>query len=328
MKIIEHIEALPSFDRPVVTVGTYDGVHSGHQAILREVRRRKEARGGTSVVVTFDPHPQTVVAPESAPFLLTTKTEKVEILEKEGIDGVIFLPFDSRMAQLEAEEFVRKILVGKIGAEAVVIGTNHAFGRGRSGNVRSMKRLGERFGFDVDAVPPVIVDGAPVSSTRIRRLIRAGRVVEAARLLGRPYGLFGEVIQGDGRGHRIGFPTANLKVDHPRKLLPGDGVYALWAELNGLEGVVGEFSQGCSKQAATTPSKRFPALMNIGVRPSFRAGRAIEVHLLDFDDKIYGAELRGKVVAKIREEKQFDRPNALAEQIVQDAEVARKLLHP
>jgi len=306
MKIIDHIDSLPSFDRPVVTVGTYDGVHLGHQAILREVRRKKETRSGTSVVVTFEPHPQAVVAPESAPFLLTTKTEKVEILEKEGIDGVIFLPFDGAMAQLEAEEFVREILVGKLGIEAVVIGYNHAFGRGRSGNVRSMKRLGERFGFDVDAVPPVIVDEGPVSSTRIRRLIRAGGVAQAARLLGRPYRLFGEVIQGDGRGHRIGFPTANLKVDHPRKLLPGDGVYALWAELNGA---------------------RFPALMNIGVRPSFRAGRAIEVHLLDFEDQIYGAELRGKVVAKIREEKRFDRPDALSEQIAQDTELARKILH-
>ena len=159
----------------------------------------------------------------------------------------------------------------------------------------------------------MIVDGAPVSSTRIRRLIREGRVAEATRLLGRPYSVAGEVIQGDGRGHRIGFPTANLKVDHPRKLLPGDGVYALWAELNGA---------------------RFPALMNIGVRPSFRAGRAIEVHLLDFADKadetdtIYGTELRGKLVAKIREEKRFDRPDALSEQIAQDTEMARKILHP
>ncbi|MCK5525616.1 MAG: bifunctional riboflavin kinase/FAD synthetase, partial [Candidatus Latescibacteria bacterium] len=307
MKIIDHIDSLPSLDHPVVTVGTYDGVHLGHQKILREMRRKTKARNGASVVLTFEPHPQTMVAPESAPFLLTTKPERIAILEKEGIDETLFLPFDAAMARLDAEEFVRKILVDGIGVEAVVLGTNHAFGRGRSGNVRSMKRFGEQFGFEVDAVPPLIVDDAPVSSTRIRGLIREGHVAEAARLLGRPYSIAGEVIQGDGRGRRLGFPTANLRIDHPRKLLPADGVYAMWAEWGGA---------------------RFPAVMNIGVRPSFGAGRAIEVHLLDFKDTIYGATVRGQLVEKIREEKQFDPPEALSEQIAQDIERTRALLHP
>ncbi|MCD6334850.1 MAG: bifunctional riboflavin kinase/FAD synthetase [Candidatus Latescibacteria bacterium] len=307
MKIIDHIDSLPSLDHPVVTVGTYDGVHLGHQEILREVRRKTKVRNGTSVVLTFEPHPQTVVAPESAPFLLTTKTERIAILEKKGIDETLFLPFDAEMARLDAGEFVRKILVDGIGAEAVVLGTNHAFGRGRSGNVRSLKRFGEQFGFEVDAVPSLIVDGAPVSSTRIRRLIREGRVAEAARLLGRPYSMTGKVIRGDGRGRGLGFPTANLSIDHPRKLLPADGVYAMWAEMDGA---------------------RFPAVMNIGVRPSFRAGRAIEVHLLDFKDTVYGATVSGKLVEKIREEKQFDHPEALSEQIAQDIARARALLHP
>ncbi|OPX25182.1 MAG: riboflavin biosynthesis protein RibF [Candidatus Latescibacteria bacterium 4484_107] len=307
MKIIDHIDSLPSLDHPVVTVGTYDGVHLGHQEILREVRRKTKVRNGTSVVLTFEPHPQTVVAPESAPFLLTTKTERIALLEKKGIDETLFLPFDAEMARLDAGEFVRKILVDGIGAEAVVLGTNHAFGRGRSGNVRSLKRFGEQFGFEVDAVPSLIVDGAPVSSTRIRRLIREGRVAEAARLLGRPYSMTGKVIRGDGRGRGLGFPTANLSIDHPRKLLPADGVYAMWAEMDGA---------------------RFPAVMNIGVRPSFRAGRAIEVHLLDFRDTVYGATVSGKLVEKIREEKQFDHPEALSEQIAQDIARARALLHP
>jgi len=307
MKIIDHIDSLPSLDHPVVTVGTYDGVHLGHQEILREVRRKTKVRNGTSVVLTFEPHPQTVVAPESAPFLLTTKTERIALLEKKGIDETLFLPFDAEMARLDAGEFVRKILVDGIGAEAVVLGTNHAFGRGRSGNVRSLKRFGEQFGFEVVAVPSLIVDGAPVSSTRIRRLIREGRVAEAARLLGRPYSMTGKVIRGDGRGRGLGFPTANLSIDHPRKLLPADGVYAMWAEMDGA---------------------RFPAVMNIGVRPSFRAGRAIEVHLLDFRDTVYGATVSGKLVEKIREEKQFDHPEALSEQIAQDIARARALLHP
>jgi len=307
MKIIDHIDSLPSLDHPVVTVGTYDGVHLGHQEILREVRRKTKVRNGTSVVLTFEPHPQTVVAPESAPFLLTTKTERIALLEKKGIDETLFLPFDAEMARLDAGEFVRKILVDGIGAEAVVLGTNHAFGRGRSGNVRSLKRFGEQFGFEVDAVPSLIVDGAPASSTRIRRLIREGRVAEAARLLGRPYSMTGKVIRGDGRGRGLGFPTANLSIDHPRKLLPADGVYAMWAEMDGA---------------------RFPAVMNIGVRPSFRAGRAIEVHLLDFRDTVYGATVSGKLVEKIREEKQFDHPEALSEQIAQDIARARALLHP
>lgn len=307
MTITDHIDSLPSLDHPVVTVGTYDGVHLGHQKILREVRRKTKVRNGASVVLTFEPHPQTVVAPQSAPFLLTTKAERIAILEKEGVDETIFLPFGAEMAHLDAEEFVRKILVNGIGVESVVLGTNHAFGRGRSGNVRSMKRFGEQFGFEVDVVPPLIVDDVPVSSTRIRRLIREGHVAEAARLLGRPYSIAGEVIRGDGRGRRLGFATANLRIDHRRKLLPADGVYAMWAELGGA---------------------RFPALMNIGVRPSFRAGRAIEVHLLNFKDNIYGATVRGKLVEKIREEKKFEHPEALSEQVAQDIERAKALLHP
>ncbi|MFH1008658.1 MAG: bifunctional riboflavin kinase/FAD synthetase [Candidatus Latescibacterota bacterium] len=307
MKIIDRIDSFPSLDHPVVTVGTYDGVHLGHQEILREMRCKAKIRKGTSVVLTFEPHPQTVIAPESAPFLLTTKAERIAMLQKEEMDETLFLPFNEEMARLDAEDFVREILVEGIGAEVVVLGTNHAFGRGRSGNLQSIKRLGERFGFEVAAVPPLIVDGAPVSSTRIRRLISEGRVADASRLLGRPYSLAGEVIWGDGRGRRLGFPTANLKIDHPRKLLPGDGVYAMWAEWNGA---------------------RFPALMNIGFRPSFRSGRAIEVHVLDFEETIYGATVRAYFVEKIRAERTFEGPEALSRQITKDIERARTLLHP
>ena len=306
MKIIDHIDSLPSLDHPVVTVGTYDGVHLGHQEILREVRRKTKVRNGTSVVLTFEPHPQTVVAPESAPFLLTTKTERIALLEKKGIDETLFLPFDAEMARLDAGEFVRKILVDGIGAEAVVLGTNHAFGRGRSGNVRSLKRFGEQFGFEVVAVPSLIVDGAPVSSTRIRAALTAGDIDEANECLGRPYRLAGTVIHGRGLGRTLGVPTANLEPPQGR-LVPANGVYACRAEVEGGE--------------------VWPAVTNVGVRPTIAAkGLTVEAHLLGFEGDLYGQRLALDFIAWLRDEEIFPSLNALVEQVRRDVEQARRIL--
>ncbi len=299
-------------DRSLVTVGTFDGVHLGHQAILRYLVRRARANGGSSVVVTFDPHPREVVRGEPVP-LLTTIEERAELLEALGLDRFIVIPFTPAFARLSAEDFVERILVGRIGLKEIVIGYDHGFGRGRGGDAALLEALGEKLGFAVDVIPPQVVEEHVVSSTEIRALlIDEGDVREAARLLGRPYALGGTVVEGARRGRSIGFPTANLEVEHPRKVIPKAGVYAVLATLD--DGV-------------TT----LGGMMNIGRRPTFEnTGLHLEVHLLDFEGDLYGRRLRIEFVERLRDERKFDSVDALVEQLSRDRErcmAAVKTLH-
>lgn len=290
----------------VVTVGSFDGVHRGHEAVLREIARRAHAARRHSVLVTFDPHPMAVVNPAAAPPLLTTGPERREILAQTALDYAVLLRFDHALAEMEPEAFVRRILVEGCGVRELVIGHDHGFGRGRQGDAELLRRLGAGLGFTVDEVPALALEGHPVSSTRVRRAVAGGDLALAERLLGRPYFATGVVVKGDGRGRTIGFPTANLGGVPARKLLPPDGVYAVRVEWRG--GHAG-------------------GMMNLGGRPTFQqAGRALEVHLLDFAGDLYGEWLKVEWVARLRDVQRFPSAAALRAQLERDRSTAQAAL--
>lgn len=281
----------------VVTVGMFDGMHLGHQAVLDEIARRAVLAGRASVLVTFEPHPLEIVNPAVAPARLSTAVERLEVLGCSRIDRVLVLAFDLALSRMEPEEFVKDVLLQRCGMRELVIGHDHGFGHGRSGDVETLRRLGAAGGFPVDVVEPVVVDGTPVSSTAIRQAIARCNLAEAERLLGRPYAVSALVIHGEQRGHRVGFPTANLAVS-PRKLLPPDGVYAVVAE---------------------TPAGRFGGMMNQGPRPTFEDGRRLlEVHLFGFEGSLYDQWVRIQWIAPLREIRRFDGAAALSRQLEDD----------
>jgi riboflavin kinase/FMN adenylyltransferase len=281
-----------------VTVGSFDGVHLGHQAVLREVDRRARAAGRASVLVTFDPHPLEVVNPDAAPPLLTTGPERLEILAQSPLDYVVLVRFDRHLADLTPEGFVREVLLERCGVRDLVIGHDHGFGRGRSGDVETLRRLGATGGFDVDVVDPVDFGGQHVSSSRIRRAVAGGDLTTAAAMLGRPYGVVGRVGQGERRGRLLGVPTINLSELSARKLLPPDGVYAVLVEWRG--GRVG-------------------GMMNQGPRPTFQDGRRIlEAHLFGFEGDLYGEWVRIEWVERLRDIERFDSVQQLQKQLERD----------
>jgi riboflavin kinase / FMN adenylyltransferase len=281
-----------------VTVGSFDGVHLGHQAVLQEIDRRARAAGRASVLVTFDPHPLEVVNPGAAPPLLTTGPERLEILAQSPLDYVLILRFDRHLAELPPERFVRDVLLERCGVRELVIGHDHGFGRGRSGDVETLRHLGAREGFDVDVVDPVDFGGQHVSSSRIRRAVAGGDLRTARAMLGRPYGVVGRVGEGERRGRLLGVPTINLTELSPRKLLPPDGVYAVAVEWRG--GRVG-------------------GMMNQGPRPTFQDGRRIlEAHLFDFEGDLYNEWVRIEWVERLRDIERFPSAEQLQRQLERD----------
>jgi riboflavin kinase / FMN adenylyltransferase len=281
-----------------VTVGSFDGVHLGHQAVLREIHRRARDAGRASVLVTFDPHPLEVVNPDAAPPLLTTGPERLEILAQSPLDYVVILRFDRHLAELTPEGFVREILLERCAVRELVIGHDHGFGRGRSGDVETLRVLGSRLGFDVDVVEPVDFGGQPVSSSRIRRAVTGGDLVNAAAMLGRPYSVVGRVEKGEQLGRRLGVPTINLSQLPPRKLLPPDGVYAVRVEWR--EGRAG-------------------GMMHQGPRPTLQDGRrTLEAHIFDFDGDLYGEWVRIEWVERLRDIDRFESLEQLKQQMQDD----------
>lgn len=290
----------------VVTVGSFDGVHRGHEAVLKEIAARARAAGRHSVLVTFDPHPMAVVNPAAAPQVLTTGPERREILAQTGLDYAVLLHFDRALAAMPPERFVREILVAGCGLRELVIGHDHGFGRGRQGDVELLGRLGAELGFAVDVVPALEVDGHAVSSTLVRRAVAGGDLATAARLLGRRYFATAEVVPGDGRGKTLGFPTANLAGIPERKLLPPDGVYAVRVEWRG---------------------GRADGMMNQGGKPTFRhAERSLEVHLFGYDGSLYGEWLKVEWVTRLRDVRRFPSLDALRTQLDRDRSSARAAL--
>jgi len=288
----------------VVTVGTFDGVHRGHWTVLEEIRERAEQTGRRSVLVTFDPHPLRIVRPEFAPLLLTTPLEKKEILAESGVEYAVFISFTKTLSRYEPRRFVEEILVERLHVKELVIGYDHGFGRDRSGNVDTLREIGAELGFAVDVVPPVAADGASVSSSRIREAVATGRMREAEVCLGRPYSMRGVVVRGEGRGHQLGFPTANLTVAERDKLVPPPGIYA-------VEGVL--------------RSGTHAGALHLGPRPTFKGSPpSIELHLLDFDEDIYGHEVRVDFIEYLRPVLPFDGVKTLVAQMKKDVQLARE----
>jgi riboflavin kinase/FMN adenylyltransferase len=294
-------------DRSVVTVGTFDGVHRGHQAIIDYLKTRAREQDGVSTLVSFDPHPRSVVHGKEVP-LLTTVEERADLLEDLGIDRFVVIPFSSEFAQLEPKAYVEEILVNRIGLQEITVGYDHRFGRKREGDVDLLRSLGAEFGFEVDVIPPQEVDHDVVSSRGIRRLLKEdGDVEAAAERLGRPYEMTGVVARGEGRGRQIGYPTANLALEDARKLVPKRGVYATKVR----------FPDGTVRGG----------MMNIGRRPTFdEMDVTVEVHIFDFDGDLYGESLSVQFLQRLRDEQKFDSADALVVQLSEDEQHCRSIV--
>jgi len=293
-------------------MGTFDGVHRGHQAVLAEVTRRARAGKLASVLVTFEPHPLAVVNPAAAPKLLTLAAEKEALVQAQGIDRFVLMPFTPAVAQLDAEAFVGR-LCDEYGMHELVMGYDHGFGRGRAGDVELVERLARQRDFRMAVVDAVRDNGQPISSTLIRTAVAHGDLDSGARWLGRPYAIRGKVVRGAGRGRTIGIPTINLEPPDPRKLLPPDGVYAVSV-------TVGRREAG--------NEKRYGGMMNQGPRPTFGdQARTLEVHLFDFDGELYGETVDVEWVRRLRDVQAFPSRDALVAQLERDRQAARATLN-
>jgi riboflavin kinase/FMN adenylyltransferase len=296
----------------VVTVGTFDGVHRGHQAVLSEVVRRARAGRLASVVVTFDPHPLAVVNPAAAPPLLSLPEEKAALVRAAGIERCVLMPFTPQVAQLDAAAFVRR-LRGEYDMRELVMGYDHGFGRGRAGDVALVRELAREQRFSLAVVDAVRDDGQPISSTRIRTAVARGDLDAAAHWLGRSYGIRGKVVPGAGRGRTIGIPTINLEAPDPRKLLPPDGVYAVRVSI---------------ETRVLDSGTRFGGMMNQGPRPTFgEQARTLEIHLFDFDRELYGETVNVEWVRRLRDVQAFSSRDALVAQLERDRQTARATLN-
>lgn len=306
MRIYHGIQEFEKIKYPVVTSGTFDGVHVGHQKILRRVNQMARSKGGETVLLTFWPHPKFVLNPGSPMKLLNTFQEKAAHLKTLGIDHLIRIPFTQKFSQMTSEEFVKTILVEKIGTRQLVIGYNHRFGKNREGSFRYLQENGSAYGFEVVEISRKDVDHIAVSSTKIREHILSHQIHLANTLLGRPYEFSGKVVRGQQIGRKIGFPTANIEISEKYKLLPSDGSYAVQAHVRGT---------------------KKHGMMNIGVKPTLgNQPRSIEVNIFNFKNEIYGEELKVEVIKQIRPEMKFKNLKELTSQLLLDSQEARTIL--
>lgn len=304
MAIIRDLAALGRPPRPVVALGNFDGVHVGHQAILRTAIERARAVDGTAFALTFDPLPAKVLAPDRAPRLILTPEARFDLLQRSGLDGVIVLEFNLELSRLTPLQFASEYLKRKIGALAVVVGHNVSFGHNRAGNAATMKTLGAELGFDAIVVGPVQLGNKEVSSTSVREAIISGDLRLAAAILGRPHFLSGPVVHGRERGRTIGFPTANIQ--NRTECIPPDGVYATRLIL---------------------PDGAYPSITNIGMRPTFaEPERTFEAHIFDFDRDIYDQNVKLELIERIRPERKFASGEELAVQISADLKRSKEIL--
>lgn len=304
MRVIDDLQRVRLGQETVLTIGAFDGVHRGHQALISTVVGRARASGRLSAVLTFHPHPVMVLAPDRAPRYLTTPGEKAALLERNGVDILVLHPFNREVASTPAETFMAMIS-RTLNLRELWVGPDFALGRNREGNVARLGELGRQFGYGVHVVQPVQDGEQVISSSRIRSLLYEGRVAEAAELLGRYPSVSGEVVTGARRGHDLGYPTANLEV-RPERAVPADGIYAVLAVLGG---------------------ERYPAVANVGVRPTFDNGeRLVETYIFDFDENIYGCDLVVEFVARLRDELRFASVADLVAQMGRDSDEARRIL--
>ncbi len=305
MQVIRNLDNLSEPPcRTVLTIGNFDGVHLGHREIFRRVVDQARALQGTAVVMTFEPHPLRLLAPDKAPLRLNTPEEKVRLLAASCIDLLVVLNFTRELAEMPAEDFVREILVRRLGVRHLIVGYDYAFGRDRQGDTAFLAGQARLHGFTLEILEPIMAEQQAYSSTAIRRILREGRVADAIKVLGRNFTLDGEVVHGDGRGRKLGFPTANLVTQ--KEILPRDGVYAVkvkWREAN------------------------YDGVINIGCRPTFApSAPTLEIHLLDFQADLYGERLRIYFVDRLRDEERFPSVEALQEAVLDDIVRARQVL--
>lgn len=302
------LEALSTPEGSVVTIGTFDGVHVGHRALIARTKDEAAKRGLASAAVTWDRHPNATLRPDAVPLLLSTPERKVELIEELGVDILLVLPFDRELSHWPPERFVRDVLVNGLAARAVLVGQGWRFGHKAAGDVALLSKLGGDLGFDAEGVPLVTVAGGPASSSRVRESISAGNMELTRTLLGRPFALEGRVVAGDDRGASLGYPTANVTLD-PTIAAPPRGIYAGRARVGG---------------------RAYPAAISLGVKPTFGGDPelsplVLEAFLLDFDGDLYGAELRIEFLERLRDELKFDSVDELVAQMDQDVTATRRL---
>ncbi len=307
MKIYHTLEDFTRLSFAVVTSGTFDGVHLGHQKILRRLREIADKNSGETVVITFWPHPRLVLKPEEGTLkLLNTFEEKAELLKSQGIQHLIRIPFTKAFSQLSSDEFIQNILVETIGTRKLVIGYDHRFGKNREGSFEALQLNGPKYGFDVEEIPRQDIDHIGISSSKIRHALESGEVTEARHLSGRSYSITGRVIKGDKLGRTLGFPTANLDIDSHYKLVPAEGIYAV------------------TVLHANLP---YGGMLYIGNRPTLNGTRqSIEVNIFNFEKEIYGEELTVSFEKLLRRDSRFENLDALKNQLLQDKESAIEVL--
>ncbi len=307
MEIFYNLSEVNRDQNTVLTLGTFDGIHPGHQKIIEKVVDEAAHFNSRSLLITFDPHPRTVVPNIDEIKLLSTLQEKIEVIKSLGIQNLLVIKFTQEFSQISSEEFVKQYIVDSIGVKKIVIGHDHHFGKGRGGDELTLKEMGKEFGFQVSAVDAVSQNGVVVSSTKIRNALVSGDIKLANSFLNRFYSFSGTVVKGDQRGRLLGFPTANIDLDDRNKLLPALGIYAVEFILD---------------------SKKYFGIMSIGKRPTFYNEGTIttEVYILDFDEEIYGKYVTVNVVARIRGEEKFSSADELIKQMKMDTEEGRKIL--
>ena len=307
MRVYHSLEDFHPEAHAVVTIGTFDGVHAGHRKIIERLKEIAREQNGQTVVLTFYPHPRLVLQPDDNDLkMITTLEERSRLLEEYGVDHLIIREFNAGFSRLSAVEFVRDILVGKIGMKTLVIGHDHHFGRNREGSYKTLEELAPVYGFGLEEIPEQVVNEVAVSSTKIRKALLSGNIAEANVLMGHDFMLSGKVVAGDKMGRQLGFPTANISIEDPYKLIPADGIYAVHAE--------------CAGQS-------FKGMLYIGKRPSLKGtDRRIEVNLFDFDGDLYNQWINVHLKARIRGDENFDNLAQLQLKMEEDRFHATKLL--
>ena len=308
MQVHFDINSLPAIKNAIVSQGTFDGVHLAHKKIIERLKQIASIKDGETVLITFEPHPRMVLFPDDHGLqLLSTLNEKIHLLEKAGIDHLIILPFTKEFSRQTSEQFIRTILVNKIKTNTLVIGYDHRFGKNREGSFEHLKESSSLYGFEVEEIPEQDIDDIAVSSTKIRNALLNNDIQTAQKYLGNSYSLEGKVVKGKQLGRTIGYPTANIEVENSFKLIPQDGVYAVWVWYN---------------------KARFGGMLNIGNNPTVEGkGRSIEVNIFDFEKEIYTEMLKIEFVSKLRNEEKFNGLDALKAQLHLDKQNALAILN-
>ncbi|CAN5146725.1 bifunctional riboflavin kinase/FAD synthetase [soil metagenome] len=320
MQVHRDIKNLPFFHKAVITIGTFDGVHTGHHQIILQMKAESEKINGETVIITFDPHPRMVISPASSPGirLLNTLDEKILLLENQQVDHLVIINFTKEFADQPAEDYIKNFLVAHFHPEVVIIGYDHRFGKNRSGDYKLLEQFQASCGYEVKEIPEHVLDNAVISSTRIRKALLSGNIEIANEALGYEYFFQGIIVEGNKLGKKLGYPTANIQVEEESKLIPSDGIYAVEAEL----------VEENNNEELYSDNKKIKGMMSIGIRPTIGySDRTIEVNLFDFDKNIYGRTLRVFLKSYIRPEVKFEGLEELKKQIDLDKIAAENILN-